>query len=575
MKILLIVPRFNPTNKVNYDYIFPLGLGYISSILKKAKYKVTNLNLNHMDGELEDIINNALDEQKYDALCTGHIGTGFVIIKRIINTAYNHKSRPIIIIGGPIITSEPEFMAENLRFDYGVMGEGERTTLELLECIKNNDNPRDVDGIVYKNVNKIIITKPRSVIEDLDTIPIPDFDGFEFGKLLDNTCSNDNLGSIVSDYPRVYPIICSRGCPFSCTFCYHSLGRKYRVRSVDNVISELRKNIKKYRINSIFIYDDLFSANKDRLNEFCVKIKKLFKQISWKCNWLCQLSVNTVDREMLEMLKDSGCNFVSYGFESISPVVLKNMKKPITSKKIAEAFDLTMDVGLALQAGFIFGDPAETTETARETLDYWRKSKGQIRLGFIQPYPGSEIYNGCIEKGIIKDKLDFMNTLSLGKTLYYNMTEKLNDVQFNQLIEDIHSIQMKYGYFISPYYMKKYKENIYNIKVVCPFCNKKITYKNFRITNKILFSHFTICKKCMMRFFVVSNYTRLANKYYFKMKPFRKLYTKTKNDIFFAKKKLFLIKENRKDDNKILSFSYSFFIFSNILRVLSITKSML
>ncbi|MCK4797746.1 MAG: radical SAM protein [Spirochaetes bacterium] len=529
MKILLIVPCFNSTDKVNYEYIFPIGLGYISSTLKKAKYDVTCLNLNHKTGKLSDLVNSALDEQDYDVLSMGHIGTGYLTIKELINTAHNHKSKPITIIGGSIISSEPEFMANNLNFDYGIIGEGERTMLGLLECIKNNSNPYDVAGIVYKDANKVIITEPRPVIEDLDTIPIPDFDGFDFRELLDNTCSNDNLGSIVSDYPRVYPIICSRGCPFNCTFCYHSLGIKYRIRSIDNVIDELRESINRYRINSIFIYDDLFSVDKVRLTEFCKKIKKLFTQISWDCNWLCQLSVNTVDKTMLKMLKDSGCNFVSYGFESMSPIVLKSMKKPITPEKIDEAFRETIDIGIAIQANFIFGDSAETIETAKETLDYWRKTKGQIRLGFIQPYPGSEIYNRCIERGIIKNKLDFMNTLSHGEILHYNMTEKLNDVQFNQLIEDIDSIQIKYGYFVSPSAMTKHKKNIYDIKVICPFCKKKIIYKNFRITNKITFSHFTICKKCMMRFFIVSNYTYFTNKYYFWLKPLRKLYTKLKN----------------------------------------------
>ena len=170
-------------------------------------------------------------------------------------------------------------------------------------------------------------------------------------------------------------------------------------------MNEIKGAIKKYDINALLIYDDLFSIDKKRLYDFCDEIKKEFQHTKKPFFWGCQLSVLNVNEEMLAKLKDSGCKVVSYGFESISDDVLKSMKKPITAEKIDNALKLTLKQGLAIQANFIFGDIAETKSTAYETLNYWKKNcLGQISLDFIQPYPGSEIYKHCLRKGIIKNK---------------------------------------------------------------------------------------------------------------------------------------------------------------------------
>ncbi|MBT4165915.1 B12-binding domain-containing radical SAM protein [archaeon] len=532
MKILLVIPRYALTNKRNYEYTFPLGLAYISSVMKKEGYDVDCLNLNHYNGTTNQILNKKLNSKKYDIVCSGHIGIGYSIIKKITNISKSHPTKPLVIIGGTIITSEPKLMFESLKPDFAVVGEGEITIIELLDTIKNNKDLSKVNGIIYRKNNKTEFTSPRKVIENIDNLLIPDFESLNFEKQLENRAGNS-----IFDYPRIYPIMCSRGCPFQCTFCYHCLGFKYRERSIENVMEELRKNVKKYKINIINIYDDLFSINKKRLYKFCDEIKKLIGELDWECKWTCQLSVINVDKEMLKKLKSSGCYAVSFGFESYSQKVLDSMRKPITPKLIDNAIRLVFEEKMPLMGNFIFGDRAETTETAKETLDYCKKyCNGQIKIYFIQPYPGSEIYNHCIKKGIIKDKLNFIKN-EISHITWYNMTDKMTDKEVLQLKKEILKTRRKYFKHIIPFKLKREKKsNKFSIHTKCPYCNKKIQYKNCIIENPFYYTIQLHCRECSMGYYAVSRPYKISTDYYDELDYLRKKYLFIRDNI--RKKKI-------------------------------------
>ena len=530
MKILLIVPRYNLTDKKNYNYTFPLGLAYIASVIQKAGYDIDCLNLNHLDGNVEDLVNIALSEKKYDVVCSGHIGIGHNAIKKIISACKLHKTSPKVITGGPLITSEPKLMFKSLNPDFGVIGEGEVTILELIKSLEMKKQVGDVNGIIYWNNKKeMVITPPRKGIDNIDSLPFPNFDLLGFSEYLDN---QDSTGSPYSlfDFPRPLPILCSRGCPFQCTFCYHSLGTKYRSRSVDNIIKEIKYSINKYKINFLFIYDDLFAINKERLYDFCKKIKKVFKEVPWECKWCCQLSVQKVDDKLLTTLKEAGCGAISYGFESYSPIVLKSMKKPITPQQIDNAIKLTRKHRIITQGNFIFGDRAETKETARETLDYWKNNcDGQLQLFFIQPYPGTEIYEHCIRKGVIKDKLDFVEN-QMYNINWFNMTDSMTDKEILELKKEILKLRVTHSKYIVPLNVKKDKIN-YSFEVKCPYCNNNLIYRNCKIDNLLYYILNIRCRKCSMTFFVVSSLYKLGMKYYHKLEFFRKTYLSIRDSI--------------------------------------------
>ena len=537
MKILLIIPRYSLTNKKDYQYVFPLGMGYISSTLKKSGYPVDIINFNHLNGKTEDLIKKQLDKINYDIVMTGHISMGYAITEKIIQAVKNHFSKPKFILGGSLITSEPELIFNALNPDFAVLGEGEITILELLkELQKPKPELKNIDGIIFRQNNQLIKTKCREQIMNLDLIPTPDFDGLSFAEKLDNEANNFNIYNLF-DFPRTYPILTSRGCAYNCTFCYHTLGRKYRTRSIDNVMDELEFAVKKYRINILEIIDDLFSVNKERLYEFCKRLKKFVNSLSWECKWECQLAVNTIDKEMLRTLKNSGCHAISYGFESYSQEVLKSMKKPITPEQIDNAIKLTIESGLSIQGNFIFGDINETKKTAEETLDYWKKNcNGQVKLGFIQPYPGSEIYNHSVKKGIIKDRLDFIKN-KVSHTNWFNMTNSMTDKEIEQLKKDILEARRKYiPYAIHKKIRKTNKPDYYNITAKCPYCRHIVEYKNCFIENPIHYNMHVSCRNCRLRFFIVSRLYKIGNDYYNQLDFLRRNYLLVRDN--FLKKKI-------------------------------------
>lgn len=535
MKILLIIPKYtysNLTKNPNYSYYFPIGLGYIASVLKKEGYDFDCLNLNHYYGTVEELIQNRLDQIKYDFVLSGHMGMGYLMIEKIINSVKKHLSKPKVIIGGPLITSEPELMTQNLNYDFGVVGEGERTIIELLTFLEKGKDVSKVDGLVYKGKDgKVVVTKKREVIKDLDSLPFPDFEAMGLNEQLKHLSSGEAFFNYF-DYPRVYHILGSRGCPFQCTFCYHSLGDySYRTRSVKNIIAEICYAIEHFKINAVHLNDDMFSYHPERIKEFCKEIKKIIKETPWEFKWDCFLSVNKIDENLLKLMKDSGCLVIGWGLESYSPIVLKSMRKPITPEQIDRAVKLSMKYKIVNNANFIFGDVAETKETAKETMDYWKRNcMGQIKLFFIHPYPGSEIFHHCIKKGIIKDKLDYIKN-RIHHTNIINMTDNMTNEEFNQLIDSVWENSIKYSGYIRPIEFKRSGKDRMDFKVRCPFCKEVIEYKNCLVKNPIYYSQQVACKKCMMRFFFASRLYTLTTKYYRQFDFLRKNYLSIKESL--------------------------------------------
>jgi anaerobic magnesium-protoporphyrin IX monomethyl ester cyclase len=527
MKILLVVPKYTYNNfetKPNYHYIFPIGLGYISAILKKKKFDYDCYNLNHEYGTIEEMMKRKLGGKKYDIVCTGDMALGYPVIEKIVNSTREYLPDAKIIVGGAIITSEPELMAKNLNFDFGVIGEGEETIVELLKSLENNEDQKKVKGLCWKEkTGEIVFTGQRDAIKNLDSLPFPDYEGLEFEKYLDNMSSTDALFGII-DYPRMYPLFASRGCPYQCTFCYHSLGPIYRFRTVDNIIKEINYAIKKFKINSIFIMDDLFAFNKERIYDFCKRMKKIINEDSKDIKWACQLAVNSIDKELLKTMKESGCVWISFGFESYSPTVLKSMRKPITQEQIKNAIQWCLELQIGIEGGFIFGDSAETKDTAKETLDFWKKEgHGQLGLFFIQPYPGSVMYERAVKKGIIRDKMEFIKN-GISRTNFFNMTDSMNDKDFKKLIKDVLKNRAKYCKYVVSSKIIKEAEDKYSVTAKCPYCKDVTEHKNCYIRNPSYYSMYTICTKCMKRFYIVSRMYKFTADYYFELDFLRKGY---------------------------------------------------
>ena len=480
------------------SYSIPVGLSYVAAILKQAGHQVDAVNLNFQ----RDL---KIAPNKYDLVATGGLAIHFEQIKEIAALANNSGTK--LIVGGGIVTSEPELISRAVNADCSVLGEGEVTILELLNCLEQNGDLESVAGIgFFKNGNYITTAKRKPILK-LDTLPFPDYASFAFETYLDNLKPSDVNYYDIFDYPRVYPLISSRSCPFRCTFCYNPLGNRYRQRSIDNIMNELKTVIPKYRINIVDIIDELFSYDKERTYEFCDKFKEFAATIPWEIRWDCQLRVDKLEEEMLDKLKDSGCFMISYGFESYSPTVLKSMKKYITPPQIERAVKMTLDKEVSLQGNFIFGDVAETAETARETLNYWKEHiEAGILLAWVMPYPNSRLYQHCLEKGIIKDKLKYISSQF---SEIFNMTT-LTEEQFTNLRLEVYTAPLIYNHATIPSVVGDSF-----IVVTCPHCQSQIEYKNYSVYDHNMYIQFlsswkwfiyktVYCRKCRRRFWIMN-----------------------------------------------------------------------
>lgn len=493
MRFLLVVPEFD---------LEPIGLAYISAALKKAGHEVDCLGKAE-SRSLSSIL--SAKKKQYDWVATGGMSCNYKLIKDIIETAKaNHFP---VILGGGIVTSEPELMVRALPVDYSVLGEGEETIVDLAACIENGNDPAAVSGIAYIRDGDYCETQKRKPLLNLDSLPSPDWDGVRFDALLKNEVSGGYLRNMF-DHPRTYPLIASRSCPYLCTFCYHPLGNKYRQRSVDSLMAEIEAMAPKYQINVIGVYDELFAHDKNRVLEFCKRFQQWRSRMPWEVKWNCQLRVDQVSEDLLATLEQSGCHQVSYGFESYSTRILTSMRKNITSGQIHQATHMTCNTKISLQANFIFGDVEETKETAYETLGFWKEHAfAGINLHFVMPYPNSALYQQCLKNGLIVDRLDFIENHLFDLRNMSRMTDR----EFLRFRIDMMVAFLKYAYRVIPE-----KVGTDNLKVRCPHCKETVTYFNFNVASVMFaklpflapsrrfFFQDIMCRKCGRKFYAES-----------------------------------------------------------------------
>ncbi len=531
MQSLIIVPKYNPRiYGKDYTYLFPISFGYIIAAIKKAGHPIDCLNLNHCIG-IKKPISETLNKKKYDNVLLGSDTSGYHTLNLIIKNVRKHSSNPKIVLGGPILTSEPVLMFNHLDIDFGVIGEGEETIVEFLDGKKINT----IKGLAYRKEGKSFFNEPREVVGDLGKLPFPDYDSMGFQEFLENMKASHSFFYTVIDYPKCYYVMGSRSCPYQCTFCWNH-GR-YRERPIKEIIGEMEMAVEKYKINLFYLIDECVAINKSRLIELCGKIQELRKKISWEIKWICTLRVDVVTTEILKLLKQSGCCMVSYGFESYSPKVLKSMKKGITPEQIRFAIKETLKNKMGLQGSFIFGDIAETAETAETTLDFWAKCGAQFNIGFIRPYPNSEIYQHCIKKGLIKDRIKFIQETGDMGDDFMNMTDNMTEKEFRKMSWNVVKAIGKYRRIVIPS-LTKTNKNTYTYHAKCPFCSHEANYPSYEIKNIFSYSQTLFCRNCYMRFYVASSFRKLLIRNYHIVKPLRDFKLRAQKEVALALKKL-------------------------------------
>ena len=373
MKIRLIEPE-PPGMHVWAKVLLPrLGLPIIAATLKEQGHDVL-------------VYNPTMAPIDWDDVTTSDL-VGLSSTTSTATTAYEFADRlraegiPVVI-GGSHVT----FMADEAleHVDYVARGEGgEQLMLELIEALHGRRELNSIAGLSYTHDGLATHNPPREACSDLDTLPFPDL------RLV-----------VGSEKIKTVPIMTSWGCPFDCTFCSVTamFGKKYRFRSAESVIAELRDK----RPELIFFYDDNFAANRKRLK----RLLRMMIDEGLAVPWSAQVRADVVrDPELLELMRDSGCHLVYLGLESVNQDTLDNFEKAQTVDDIRRAIKVLHHYGIKSHGMFVLGADTDDVQTVRDTVSFAKDNHiDTVMLNILTPLPGTQQFREMDADGRIFDR---------------------------------------------------------------------------------------------------------------------------------------------------------------------------
>jgi len=377
---------------------FYLGIMSMSSVLKKNGHSVDVF----VEGLHKDIIKDICDAKPDIIGFTCITGEHRWVEKRAAQIK-KHLNVPIIV-GGPHPTYFPE-MVEMENIDIVCRGEGEGTILELIDKMQNRQEINNILGLWVKQDNKIYKNNVAPLVEDLDSLPLADrgiYDKYEFFRK-----------------EKELPIAFSRGCPYSCSFCYNAAKRKLyagqkvvRIRSVDNVISEIKLLLQEHpHFKSILFYDDNIGLLPKWFDEFCEKYAKVNGP-----SFVVSVRADFMNEDRAKKLKKANCFSISMGVESGDHEMReKILNKHIPDEDYIQASRFLRENGIKVRTSNILFLPGETIDQAFKTLLLNKKMKVDFAWVYtLQPYPGTEIYHYAVENGFLDKNFSFDQIDPLG-----------------------------------------------------------------------------------------------------------------------------------------------------------------
>jgi radical SAM superfamily enzyme YgiQ (UPF0313 family) len=289
----------------------------------------------------------------------------------------------------------PEEILKEADVDLVCHSEGEEVILKVIaETGKPSPDWSSIHGIAYRNASKQYVFNPRA-----EVVPYDD------AILEDRSFYYNRYPQIAKD--TVHRFISSRGCPYKCSFCYNAVlrdalkgkGVYVRQKSVDNFIRELSAQCSRYKVESIFFCDDLFTYNKKWLRQFLDAYKKEIK-----LPFMCTSRANLMDEETAQMLADSGCRTISFGIESGNAKLRKQvLNKNITDEEIITCGNLLRKHGIMVQTANMFCLPDETIEDSFKTIELNIKARTSYAFtALFMPFPNTELTEYCIKRGYLK-----------------------------------------------------------------------------------------------------------------------------------------------------------------------------
>ncbi len=428
-KILLVFPPSTQAIGHQRASAHPLGIAYLGAVLKKD-YRVKLLdataegyrNVKNLGNNLvryglsdEEIKKRIADYSPNVVGITCLYSAQLPFIRRICQLTKEINPKSITIIGGSHPTFLPKETLREKSIDFIILGEGEDTLPSLLKQLENGQDFADLDGIAFRRDGQVQVNPKTTYIKNLDELPFPAWELLPM-----EIYSTINISMSSHSKSRYWaPIITSRGCPAKCVFCssVHFWGNRYRNRSAKNALDEIELLVKEYKIKEIQFCDDNLIFDKKRAKEIFQGIIDRRLRIFW--NTPNGIALWRLDRELLELMKASGCYELTLAIESGDQEVLsKIIKKPLNLARVESLTRIIQKLKIRTHSFFIIGFPGETEEQIRRTFSFARKLRLTSAWFFIaNPLPGSKLYEICKQKGYLKEGFDF-ETIDYCKSNY-------------------------------------------------------------------------------------------------------------------------------------------------------------
>ena len=415
MKFLFVIHDLHePYNSV------PLGPAYVAQALRENGIEVEFYcqDISHSpDSDLEAwILENRYDAVGINFLAArfNRIGPTLAAIRRACT-----QTGAVMVLGGHGPSPIPEFMLKRTGADVAVIGEGELTTVDLMQAIASSTSLAGVDGIAWIDKSgRIRFNRPRRLITDLDRIPFPSYDLLPMEKY---TRQQADRHSQELDQVVFGNMITSRGCIGKCSFCYRMI-KGLRLRSIDNIIAEMNLLNAEYGVNYFAFQDETLAANPKRIKEFCRRVSELPYSPSWSTG----LRVDMLqDNDTVRMLKESGCVYLSLGLESLNQSVLDLMGKKTTVDQNIRAVELCNAHGLNPGLNLIWGCPGDTEDTLRRQVDFIKEMSSGTECRTVRPvtpYPGTPLYDLAVAEGKLTGPADFFDKFKNSDYVTVNFT---------------------------------------------------------------------------------------------------------------------------------------------------------
>ena len=426
MKILFLNPPGWQKGSIN------LGLSYLAAGLIKAGNEVKIFDVNESELAPEVI---AERTRAYAPEVIGFsVKTATVKQALLLSAAIKKVYKEALhLAGGPHITLDYEnFLKENPEIDFAFLGEADLSLVEFITKLSQKEDFTAVPGLAYRK-NGAIFANAVKIVENLDDLPFP----------------NHEVVDTFNPAGFRYPLITSRGCPYNCTYCCVGLvsTKKWRARSVENILSELKSAKERYNTGLFEILDDNFTLKLDRAKELCRRL--ISEKLNFK--WYCHngIRADKVDFELAKLMKRAGCESVALGIESGTEEVFDSIKKGEKLSDIVKAVKIIKKAGMRTVGYFIIGLPGDTLAGIKKTIAFQRALKlDNYVYGLLTPYPKTEVFDIIKKEGRllldIKDTYHFSAEVNAAIEYPYFPAAELREAFYLATYSGLYSFKEKY-----------------------------------------------------------------------------------------------------------------------------------